>query len=87
MANRRSVMRTLVAGAASIGAPRLFAQDDKSTVTVLVGAATTMDATARLISEHLREALGRPSSPSASSARAAASRSTSCGAHRPTAAR
>ncbi len=60
MANRRSVMRTLVAGAASIGAPRLFAQDDKSTVTVLVGAATTMDATARLISEHLREALGRP---------------------------
>jgi len=59
MANRRSVMRTLVAGAASIGAPRLFAQDDKSTVTVLVGAATTMDATARLISEHLREALGR----------------------------
>ena len=33
MANRRSVTRTLVAGAASIGAPRLFAQDDKSTVT------------------------------------------------------
>ena len=59
MANRRSVMRALAAGAASIGAPRLFAQDDKSTVTVLVGAATTMDATARLISDLLREALGR----------------------------
>jgi tripartite-type tricarboxylate transporter receptor subunit TctC len=60
MVNRRSVIRAIAAGAASIGAARAFAQDDKATVTVLVGAATTMDATARLISELLREALGRP---------------------------
>lgn len=60
MANRRSAIKVIAAGAATLGVARAWAQDDKSTVTVLVGAATTMDATARLISEHLREALGRP---------------------------
>lgn len=57
---RRQVLRTLAAGAATLGVGRLAAQDDKSTVTVLVGAATTMDATTRMLSEHLREVLGRP---------------------------
>ena len=56
MTTRRSVIRA-IAGAATLGVARSFAQDDKSTVTVLVGAGSTMESTARLISEHLREAL------------------------------
>jgi tripartite-type tricarboxylate transporter receptor subunit TctC len=59
MTTRRSVMRA-IGGAATLGVARAFAQDDKSTVTVLVGAGSTMEATARLISEYLRDALGRP---------------------------
>ena len=46
-----------------------------------------MDVTARLISEHLREALGRPVITVSKLGAGGASRSTSCGAHRPTAAR
>lgn len=58
---RRLLQLAAGAGAAALGLPRAFAQaDDKSTVTVLVGAASTMDATARLTSDFLREALGRP---------------------------
>ena len=58
---RRLLQLAAAAGAATLGLPRAFAQaDDKSTVTVLVGAASTMDATARLTSDFLREALGRP---------------------------
>ena len=60
MTRRRSVIRWMAAGAAALGVPRAMAQDDKSTVTVLVGAASTMDATARMTADFLREALGRP---------------------------
>jgi tripartite-type tricarboxylate transporter receptor subunit TctC len=60
MTTRRKALQTLAAGAVSLGVGRTIAQDDKSSVTVLVGAATTMDATARMVSEHLREVLGRP---------------------------
>src|SRR4051812_22664089 len=57
---RRSVLQTLgAAGAALVAAP-LLAQDDKSPITILVGAASSMDSTARLVAEHLRDALGRP---------------------------
>jgi len=60
MTTRRQLLRGIAAtAAASIAAPA-FAQDDKSPVTVLVGAASSMDFTARMIGEHLREALGRP---------------------------
>ena len=59
MTTRRSVIRAM-GGAATLGVARAFAQDDKSTVTVLVGAGSTMESTARLISEYLREVLGRP---------------------------
>jgi tripartite-type tricarboxylate transporter receptor subunit TctC len=59
-ATRRRVLQSIAAGAASLGVGRLLAQDDKSTITVLVGAATTMDATARMVSEQLSSALGRP---------------------------
>lgn len=56
---RRAVLRAAFAGAATLGVPRAFAQAD-TTVTVLVGAASTMDAAARMTSDFLREALGRP---------------------------
>jgi tripartite-type tricarboxylate transporter receptor subunit TctC len=61
-AQRRRALRTVAAGAAAIaGAPAIaIAQDDRSTVRLLVGAASAMDFTARLLGEYLREALGRP---------------------------
>jgi len=60
MIHRRTALRAVAAGVASAIAGHSLAQDDKSPITVLVGAASSMDATARLIAEQLREALGRP---------------------------
>jgi tripartite-type tricarboxylate transporter receptor subunit TctC len=60
MTTRRRILQSLGAGVASLGVGRALAEDDKSTVTVLVGAATTMDATARMVAEQLSSALGRP---------------------------
>jgi tripartite-type tricarboxylate transporter receptor subunit TctC len=60
MTTRRNVLQTMAAGAASIGVGHAVAQDDKSTITLLVGAASTMDVTTRALAEHLRDALGRP---------------------------
>jgi tripartite-type tricarboxylate transporter receptor subunit TctC len=57
---RRRALAHFGTAAAWLGAGAAFAQDDKSPITLLVGAASTMDATARLVAEHLREALGRP---------------------------
>ncbi|RYY97876.1 MAG: ABC transporter substrate-binding protein [Comamonadaceae bacterium] len=59
MTSRRTALRGLAAGAAAVAAPRVFAQDQQP-ITILVGAASSMDATARLIAEQMREALGRP---------------------------
>lgn len=60
MTTRRTALRGLAAGAASALAGPLLAQDDKSAITVLVGAASSMDFTARLVAEQLREAMARP---------------------------
>jgi tripartite-type tricarboxylate transporter receptor subunit TctC len=60
MTSRRTALRGLAAGAAAAMAGRAFAQDDSSAITVLVGAASSMDFTARLIAEQLRQVLGRP---------------------------
>lgn len=57
---RRTVLKTMAAGAAALAAPVLRAEDDKTPVTILVGAASSMDFTARLVADQLREALGRP---------------------------
>jgi tripartite-type tricarboxylate transporter receptor subunit TctC len=59
MTTRRTALRGLAAGAATLLAGRGFAQDSQP-ITVLVGAASSMDFTARLIAEQLRESLGRP---------------------------
>jgi tripartite-type tricarboxylate transporter receptor subunit TctC len=60
MPNRRIVLQSLAAGAAAVAAPVLRAEEDKSPITVLVGAASSMDATARLVAQQLGAALGRP---------------------------
>lgn len=57
---RRTLLRGIGAGAAATLAAPLFAQDDKSTVTILVGGASATDACARMLAEHLRDALERP---------------------------
>lgn len=58
MTSRRTALQGLAAGAAALAAPAVFSQSDKP-LTILVGAASSMDFTARLVAEHLREALGR----------------------------
>jgi tripartite-type tricarboxylate transporter receptor subunit TctC len=58
MTTRRTALRGLAAGAATLVAGRGFAQDSQP-ITVLVGAASSMDFTARVIAEQLRESLGR----------------------------
>jgi tripartite-type tricarboxylate transporter receptor subunit TctC len=60
MTTRRTTLQGLAAGALALAAGPVLAQDDKSTITVLVGAASSMDFTARLVAEQLREALDRP---------------------------
>jgi tripartite-type tricarboxylate transporter receptor subunit TctC len=60
MTTRRHLLQGAAAGAAALAAPALLAQDDKAAITILVGAASSMDFTARLVADHLREALGRP---------------------------
>ena len=59
MNSRRDTLHAIAAGALGLAAGRAAAQDDRSTITVLVGAASSMDFTARVIAEHLRSALGR----------------------------
>ena len=59
MTTRRTALRGIAAGATAVLAgPAVLAQD--TAITVLVGAASSMDATARLIADQLRAALGRP---------------------------
>lgn len=58
MTTRRTALRGIAAGAAAAIAGPALAQDN-STITVLVGAASSMDATARLIADQLRAATGR----------------------------
>lgn len=60
MMRRRALLKTAAGGAAALAIPALHAQEDKSPMTILVGAASSMDATARLVAEQLKEALGRP---------------------------
>lgn len=59
MMRRRTLVRSIAAGAAVLAAPALRAQDN-APLTILVGAASSMDFTARLIAEHLKDTLGRP---------------------------
>ncbi len=60
MTTRRTTLQGLAAGALSLAAGPVLSQDDKSPITILVGAASSMDFSARLVADILREALGRP---------------------------
>lgn len=59
MISRRSTLKGLALGAATL-ATGAIAQDARSPITLLVGAASSMDFTARLMAEELRGPLGRP---------------------------
>lgn len=57
--SRRTTLKALAAG--SCGAlPLVHAQEDTSPITIVVGAPTAIDATARLVADSLRESLRRP---------------------------
>jgi len=60
MTTRRSTIQGLAAGAFALATGRVLADEDRSAITVLVGAASSMDFGARLIADQLRESLGRP---------------------------
>lgn len=55
---RRESLRVLASSAAALALPAVRAQDN--TITVYVGAASSMDFCSRLIADQLRDALGRP---------------------------
>jgi tripartite-type tricarboxylate transporter receptor subunit TctC len=57
---RRTALKGLAAGAFWLAADRAFAEDDKAAISVLVGAASSMDIMARVIADQLTESLGRP---------------------------
>ncbi|MEJ7929343.1 tripartite tricarboxylate transporter substrate-binding protein [Ramlibacter sp. AN1015] len=59
MTTRRTALQGIAAGALTVAGAPVFGQDNSPT-TVLVGAASLMDFTARLIAEQLRESLNRP---------------------------
>src|SRR5690242_18960452 len=59
MTTRRTTLQQLAAGALSLAAGPVLSQDDKSPITILEGAASSMDFSARLVADILREALGR----------------------------
>lgn len=59
MSTRRETLQALAAGTLAIHAGGASSQDDRQTITVLVGAASSMDFTARVIAEQLQVALGR----------------------------
>ena len=59
MSTRRDTLFAMAAGALALGGSRARAQDDRQTISVLVGAASSMDFTARVIAEQLQSALGR----------------------------
>jgi tripartite-type tricarboxylate transporter receptor subunit TctC len=60
LGTRRNALRVIAANAASLAAGSVWTQDDKSAITILVGAASSMDFTVRLVADQLRGTLGRP---------------------------
>ena len=60
MIRRRVVLGALAGTPIALAARRAAAQDDRQVITVFVGAASSMDFTARVIAEQLQTSLGRP---------------------------
>jgi tripartite-type tricarboxylate transporter receptor subunit TctC len=61
MTTRRNTLKSLAAGALAAAFGTAWSQDDKAVISVVVGAASSMDFTARVIASQLTESLGRPS--------------------------
>ncbi len=59
MTTRREALKGLGAGTLAMASSAAIGQQDKSTMTVYVGAASSMDYTARAIADQLRVSLGR----------------------------
>ncbi len=57
---RRSALAALAAGALGAATRPASAQDDKSPISILVGAASVFDNTARMFAEQMRDVLQRP---------------------------
>lgn len=57
---RRRALKTLAGGSLALIAAPGLAQDDKSAITILVGAASTMDYAARVVADQFHETLNRP---------------------------
>lgn len=60
MQDRRYHLKQLLAAPWVLGAMPVAANDDRSTMSVLVGAASSMDFTARVVADYLRQSLERP---------------------------
>lgn len=60
MSTRRSILQGMVGGAAYLSVGAVRAKTDQTPITLLVGAASSMDFTARLVAEQLRTHLNRP---------------------------
>lgn len=56
---RRSLLHAGAGAAAVLAVPALHAQEDKSTITIMVGAGASVEAAARYVAEQLKETLGR----------------------------
>ncbi|HEX7891098.1 MAG TPA: tripartite tricarboxylate transporter substrate-binding protein [Ramlibacter sp.] len=56
---RRAMLQSAAAGAAALALPALRAQEDKSPITIVVGAGASVEAAARIVAEQLKEVLGR----------------------------
>jgi tripartite-type tricarboxylate transporter receptor subunit TctC len=59
MTSRRNAMLGILASSLELSATNVFAQDT-SPITILVGAASSMDFGARAVAEQMRDVLGRP---------------------------
>lgn len=60
MTTRRTALKGLMAGGMALASRGLIAQTEQAPITVVVGAASSMDFTARLIAEQLTNQLARP---------------------------
>jgi tripartite-type tricarboxylate transporter receptor subunit TctC len=59
MTTRRNALLGMLASSMELASTNVFSQDS-SPITILVGAASSMDYGARAVAEQMREVLGRP---------------------------
>ena len=82
MITRREVLRAMAGTPIALAAQRAAAQEDRQVITVFVGAASSMDFTARVIAEQCRRRSAARSTSTPSPVPASGWRSARCGARR-----